>query len=181
MSNYDSQIKSLYEDVLAQYHQLCSVEHPFELQIFRNEAQAGRKYANLLHDMPNIRTGLASKAAITAKLKNFRWKHSEDHFHSRQRGGEVLVRYIKKCFGARTEPEFEYVKKIVDKYRQFQIVTKQENHKLSKIMQPGLSSKQAYKEGGVELFEAEELFGKRGRHSDEWKTQMRKKYANLIR
>lgn len=181
MSNYDTQLKSLYEDVLAQYQQLCSVEHPFELQIFKNEAQAGRKYANLLHDMPNIRTGLASKAAISTKLKNFRWKHSEDHFHSRQRGGEAIVQYIKKCFGAQTEPELTCIKKIVDKYRRVHIVTKQENNKLSKIMEPGISPKQAYKQGGVQLLEAEELFTKRGRHSDEWKTLMRRKYAKLLR
>jgi hypothetical protein len=181
MTNYDSLLKSLYEDILAQYHHLCSTEHPFDLQIFKNESQAGRKYANMLHDMPNIRTGMASKKAILEKIKNHQWKHSEDHFNSRQRGGEAIVKYIKKCFGAHKEPDFNYIKKIVDKHRQVHIVTKEENHKLSKIMEPGKSPEKAYEEGGVELFEASELFGKRGRRTNEWKAKIRKHYAEILK
>ncbi len=135
----------------------------------------------MIHDMPNVWTGMASQSAIKAKLKNVKFRHSEDHFHSRQRGGEAIVTLILKTFGQGRSPTYEEVQEIVDKYCHVHYVTKEENHKLKHIMEEGKTWEQAYDEGGVLITDASALFGKRGRHSEEWKQQMQKKFARFLK
>lgn len=176
MSNYDGKLRKAFEAIEAQYTYLITHPTPEQLVVFKDIVGSGRDYANMIHDMPNVWTGLASQAAIAGKLADPKFRFSEDHYHSRQRGGEEIVRLIIKCYQKKTKPKFSTVKKIIDKYCHVHYVTKEENNRLKHTMEPGKTWEQAYKECGVLLTDARELFGKRGRHSEVWKQEMHDKF-----
>ncbi len=180
MSKYDDKLRKAFESVQAYSQWLPTQDKPLESAIFTNPKSVGRDYANMIHDMPSDWTGMASQSAIKNKLAGNKIKHSEDHFYSRQRGGEQIVRLIKKRYREGRSPTFEEVKIIFNKYRHVHYVTKQENNKLKHIMAPGKSWREAYEEAGVILTKARPLFGKRGRHSEEWNAEMQAKYKPFL-
>ena len=181
MSNYDTKLRKVFESVESHSQYLLRHEKPLERVLFEDFKGVGRDYANMIHDMPNVWTSLASQTAIRNKLADVKSRHSEDHYYSRQRGGEEIVTLILSTFGQGRSPTFDEVKIIIEKYRHVHYVTKEENHTLKHIMEPGKQWEDAYVEAGVLLTEAQELFGKKGRHSDEWKSQMEKKYKIFLK
>jgi hypothetical protein len=181
MSNYETKLRKVFESVESHSQYLLRHERPLERVLFEDFKGVGRDYANMIHDMPSVWTGKASQTAIKKKLHSAKFRHSEDHYHSRQRGGEEIVTLILATFGEGRSPTFEEVKTIVDKYCHVHYVTKEENNKLKHIMEPGKQWEQAYHEAGVLLADARELFGKRGRHSSEWKEKMEKKFKAFLK
>lgn len=180
MSNYERKLRKVFEQVESQYLYLISHKDPHSTSLLTDIAGSGRDYANMIHDMPNVWTGKASHQAILRKLSNSKFRHSEDHYHSRQRGGEEIVKLIIACYKSKRKPSRREIKAIIDKYCQVHYVTKEENHKLKYTMEPNKTWEQAYKECDVKLVDARELFGKRGRHSEAWKQEMREKFQSII-
>lgn len=181
MSNYDTKLRKVFQSVESHSHYLLRHKKPLECVLFQDFKGVGRDYANMIHDIPSVWSGLASQSAIRNKLNNVKSKHSEDHFYSRQRGGEEIVTLILKTFGQGRSPTFEEVRAIIDKYCHVHYVTREENNILKHIMEPGMRWKQAYSQAGVLLVNAKELFGKRGRRSEEWKKQMQVQYKLFLK
>ena len=181
MSNYETKLRKVFESVESHSQYLLRHDRPLERVLFEDFKGVGRDYANMIHDIPSVWTGMASQTAIRNKLKNVKARHSEDHFHSRQRGGEEIVSLILSTFGQGRSPTFEEVEAIISKYRHVHYVTKQENHTLKHIMEPGKQWEDAYAEAGVLLANARELFGKKGRHSEEWNLEMEKKFKAFLK
>lgn len=173
-----------YEDKLQKIFEVCEdtvagllkAKKPFERKIFQNPSGYARMFANDIHDMSTIWTGYASVAAVQKKLKDPTYKYTKDHFRSRQRGGEKLVRLMLRRFGEGKCPTFEEVKKIVDRYREVHYVTSEENNKLKNLMDVPCTHKQAYEQANIQIMTATDLFGKRGRQSQAWKDAMALKY-----
>lgn len=180
MSNYDTKLRKVFESVESHSQYLLSHETPLTRVLFEDIRGVGRDYANMIHDIPNVWTGLASQAAIRAKLNDVKFRHSEDHYMSRQRGGEELVQLILTRFGDGISPSLDEVEKIIQRYRRVHYVTKDENNTLKHIMEPGKEWQVAYSEAGVLLTDARDLFTRRGRHSEVWKNDMNTKYKTFL-
>lgn len=174
--SYDVKLRKIFEVCEDTVAGLLKAKKPFERKVFTDPSSYARMFANDIHDMSTIWTGYASPACVQKKLKTPSYKPTKDHFHSRQRGGERLVRLMIKCFGEGKLPPFEEVKKIVDKYREVHYVTAQENNRLKHLMVVPCTHKQAYEQAKIEVILAKDLFGKRGRQSKAWKEAMQQKY-----
>lgn len=174
-----------YEDKLRKIVEVCTntvagllkAKKPFETEIFQNPGGYARTFANEIHDMSTIWTGYASLSAILRKLRTPTYKPTKDHFHSRQRGGEELVKLMKASYGQGVLPEPKAIQAIVDKYREVHYVTAQENNKLKHLMDVPCTHKQAYSQAKINIRLAKDLFGKRGRKSKSWKEEMLAKYG----
>jgi hypothetical protein len=174
--SYEDKLRKIYEVCEDTVAGLLKANKPFERKVFENPSSYARMFANDIHDMPVIWTGYASAAAVQKKIKDSKYKPTKDHFHSRQRGGQKLVRLMIKYFGKGELPPFAEVKKIVDKYREVHYITSQENNKLKHLMDVPCTHKQAYEQAKIEILKAEDLFTKRGRQSQAWKDAMKEKY-----
>jgi hypothetical protein len=153
-----------------------------EHRIFQPEGteEYGRNFGNIIHDMPAVWSGKASRSAILSKLDNPKFEISEDHYHSRQRCGEELARLIKSAFGQGRAPREVDILKIIDKARRVHYVLKEENQTLRKFMAQQMTPTQAYKAAKVELHDAKELFSNKGRPSQAFKAKMEKKFRNPL-
>lgn len=176
--SYEDKLRKIFEVCEDTVAGLLKAKKPFERKVFTNPSSYARMFANDIHDMSTIWTGYASTAAVQRKLKDPSYKPTKDHFHSRQRGGELLVRLMLECYGQGKLPAFTDIKKIVDKYREVHYVTAEENNKLKNLMVVPCTHKQAYSQAKIKIIHAEELFGKKGRKSKVWQEQMRSKYKN---
>jgi len=174
--SYEDKLRKLFEVCEDTVAGLLKAKKPFDRKIFTNPSSYARLFANEIHDMSVIWTGYASRSAVLKKLKDPKYKPTKDHFHSRQRGGEKLVRLMLKRFGEGKLPGFDEVKAIVDKYREVHYVTSQENNKLKNLMDVPCTHKQAYEQAQIEIIQAKDLFGKRGRQSEAWRQKMLDKY-----
>jgi hypothetical protein len=175
--SYEDKLRKIYEVCEDTVAGLLKSKSPFTRKVFTNPSSYARMFANDIHDMSTIWTGYASHACVRKKLRDPAYKPTKDHFHSRQRGGEKLVRLMLKRYGEGVLPSFEEVKKIVDKYREVHYVTAEENNKLKNLMNIPCTHKQAYEQAKIEVVHAKELFGKRGRQSQAWKEEMQNKYG----
>lgn len=174
--SYDDKLRKIFEVCEDTVAGLLKAKKPFERKVFTNPSSYARMFANDIHDMSTIWTGYASHAAVQNKLKQGSYKPTKDHFHSRQRGGERLVRLMLKRYGEGNIPSFDEVQRIVDKYREVHYVTTEENNKLKNLMNVPCTHKQAYEQADIRIIKAADLFGKRGRQSKVWKEAMAIKY-----
>jgi len=174
--SYETKLRKIVEVCENTVAGLLKAKKPFEKELFLNPSGYARTFANEIHDMPTIWTGFASHTAVQRKLKNPKYKPTKDHFHSRQRGGDELVRLMVKCYGDGKLPQFEAIKAIVDKYREVHYVTAQENNKLKHLMNVPCTHKEAYRQAEIKVISVKDLFGKRGRQSKAWRAQMIAKY-----
>jgi hypothetical protein len=179
--SYEDKLRKIYEVCEDTVAGLLKSKNPFSRKIFQNPSGYARMFANDIHDMSTTWTGFASHAAVLKKLKDPTYKPTKDHYRSRQRGGEKLVRLLLKRFGAGQMPTFEEVQKIVDRYREVHYVTKEENNKLKHLMDVPCTHKQAYEQANIHIIHATDLFGTRGRRSVSWKEDMEKKYKKLAK
>ncbi len=138
-----------------------------------------RMFGQLLYEAPSIHTGKVSLRLVEQKLKDFSTKPCRDHHHSRQNGGLALVRLIDRAISQGIDPTKHHVRSIALQYCQVHFTTKQENTALRQH-QKKCSSDAAYRRCGVVLIDARELFTHKGRHNNQWKESMRKKYQPIV-
>lgn len=174
--SYDDKLRKIFEVCEDTVAGLLKSKSPFSRKVFTNPSSYARMFANDIHDMSTIWTGYASASCVQNKLKDPAYKQTKDHFHSRQRGGELLVRLMLKRYGEGKMPSFGEVKKIVDKYREVHYVTADENNKLKNLMNVPCTHKQAYEQADIRIIVARDLFGKKGRKSKIWQEAMSRKY-----
>lgn len=175
--SYDDKLRKIFEVCEDTVAGLLKSKKPFERKVFTNPSSYARMFANDIHDMSTIWTGYASHVCVQKKLKTPSYKPTKDHFHSRQRGGEELVRLMQKRYGEGKIPTFTEVQNIVDKYREVHYVTAGENNKLKNLMNVPCTHKEAYAQAKIKIRLAKDLFGKRGRQSKTWREEMLDKYS----
>ncbi len=179
--SYERKRDNLFNTIQDKSHRLLTTKDALlKNPIFTDEGlrDLGRDFSNAIHDMPHVWSGSASIAAIKTKIRNSKYKPSRDHFHSRQRCGEELVKLIISCFGEARAPTLKEVEEILDRARQVHYVTEKENQNARPHMAKLMTHKQAYKAAGIILrHNTEDLFSKRGPKTKQWKEEMRKKYG----
>lgn len=178
---YERKRDNLFNNIKDKSHRLLTTKKEAVLNpIFTDEGlrDLGRDFSNAIHDMPTLWSGSASIAAIKAKLRNPKYKPSKDHYHSRQRCGEELVRLILSCYGNNRSPTLKEVEEILNKARQVHYVTEKENQSARPHMAQQLTHKQAYKAAGIILkHKTQDLFSKKGPKTKQWKDAMVDKYG----
>lgn len=179
--SYERKRDNLFNTIQDKSHRLLTTKQALvKNTIFTEDGirDLGRDFSNAIHDMPPIWSGSASISAIHCKLRNYKYKPSRDHYHSRQRCGEELVKLIKYCYGDNRSPTLEEVETILNRARRVHYVTERENQKARTFMAKMLTHKQAYNAAGILLkHNTQDLFGKRGPKSKAWKAQMTQKYG----
>lgn len=138
-----------------------------------------RMLGQILYEAPKLHTGMVSLRLIEQKLKDFGTKPCLEHHHSRQKGGQALVRLIDRAIDTNQLPTKDEVRKIALQYCQVHYTTADENAMLRKH-QRKCSSEAAYRRSNIQLIEARDLFTHKGRHPEQWKKQMRDKYQPAV-
>lgn len=179
---YERKLQTLLTNVDDTAHRLLTDEDWSKHRIFQTEGpeEYGRTFGNLIHDMPNVWSGKASRSAIKSKIADPKFEYSADHYYSRQRCGEEIARLIMSAFGQGRKPHKNEILKIIDKARKVHYVLKEENQALRKFMAAKMTWTQAYNAAGVELVDARDVFGTKGRRAKGWKEKMEKKYQNPL-
>jgi hypothetical protein len=179
---YERKLYSLLTLIEDTTHKLLTDDHPLEHRIFQPEGteEYGRNFGNIIHDMPAVWSGYASRSAIISKLDNLNFEISQDHYNSRQRCGEELAQLIMSAFGKNCKPFESDIIKIINKARRVHYVLKEENQILRKFMAEQMTPSQAYKAANITLFKAKELFTHKGRPSKAFKIKMENKFRNPL-
>lgn len=138
-----------------------------------------RMLGQLLYEAPKIHTGMVSVRLLEQKLQDFKTKPCLEHHHSRQRGGDALVRLVERSVATKTPPTEQQVMDILLVYCQVHYTTTQENATLRKH-QRRCMSEAAYRRARIDLVHAPELFAKKGRHTAAWKAAMIEKYQPVL-
>lgn len=137
-----------------------------------------RNFGNMIHDMPVIWSGSASKAAIDNKIRNSKYKPSKDHYNSRQRCGNEIVETIITCYGNLTPPTLRQIEMILNRARRVHYVTERENQRARTFMAKNVTPMQAYKSAGIKLVHhTQDLFSRKGRRSVQYKRDIKRKYG----
>lgn len=148
-------------------------------ELKRNKPIFVRMFGQLLYEAPKLHTGMVSIRLIEQKLNDFGTKVCLEHHHSRQRGGEALVALVEAALQTGVNPSKQQVLDIALIHCQVHYTTAEENEQLRKH-QRKCSSEAAYRRANIQLTDARDLFTKKGRHSAEWKQQMRTKYQPIV-
>lgn len=148
-------------------------------QMLTNRGVYVRLFGQMLYEAPKIHTGYVSVRLIEQKLHNFSLHPCYEHFESRQKGGSALVTFVERAIRHGALPTKQAVYEVVHKHCQVHYTTAQENAALRKH-QRKCSSEAAYRRAGIRLVEARDLFAHKGRHSEQWKAEMREKYQPIV-
>jgi hypothetical protein len=148
-------------------------------QILTNRQIYVRLFGQMLYEAPKLHTGKVSIRLVEQKLLDFSTKVCHEHHQSRQKGGNALVVLIEDAVASGVMPTKEQVLAVTKLHCQVHYTTAYENAQLRKH-QRRCSSEAAYRRANIQLIEARDLFTKQGRHSAEWKQQMRDKYQPIV-
>jgi hypothetical protein len=172
----DKYVDAIHEILIDQIEGMRAQKHR---QLTVNRMIFIRLLGQMLYEAPKLHTGLVSIRLVEQKLKNFGTKGCLEHHQSRQKGGNALVDLIDRAITTGTNPSRQQVRDIALIYCQVHYTTAYENEQLRKH-QRKCSSEAAYRRANIQLIEARDLFTKKGRHSEEWKQQMRLKYQPVV-
>jgi hypothetical protein len=176
LQTLDKYIDAIHEILIDQIKGLRSNK---DRQLTVNRMIFIRLLGQMLYEAPKLHTGLVSIRLVEQKLSNFSIRGCLEHHQSRQKGGSALVDLIDKAVASGTNPTKQQVLDIALVYCQVHYTTAYENDQLRKH-QRKCSSEAAYRRANIQLIEARDLFTKKGRHSTEWKEQMRLKYQPIV-
>ncbi len=114
-----------------------------------------RMISNAIYEMSTIRSGLISKEAIRACLEGRQKKPTEEHYFSRQEGGESIIRYVEQQRKEKLPLDFAHIKQLVDRFRNVHLVSTEENRKLDTFLRKNKNYhgqwEKTYEAVGIEL------------------------------
>lgn len=177
LQTLDKYVNAIHEMLMDQINGVRNA--PGSRQIKSSRAIYVRMFGQLLYEAPKLHTGLVSIRLVEQKLKDFSSRYCLEHHHSRQRGGDALVALFETAIATGIDPTKKQVRDIALIYCQVHYTTAYENEQLRKH-QRKCTSEAAYRRANIQLVEARELFTQKGRHSKEWKQQMREKYGPIV-
>lgn len=175
LQTLDKYVDAIHEMLVDQVNGLLTGSNR---QINKSRSLYVRMFGQVLYEAPKLFTGQASIAMVDRKLHDFSAKPCPEHYLSRQRGGEALVDLVHISTLTHQPPSRVLVQNIVLTYCAVHYTTPEENAAL-KLFQSKHHDEAAYKEAGIVLVEARDLFTKRG-HSAAWKQQMINKYSPIV-
>lgn len=114
-----------------------------------------RMIGNAIYEMSTVHSGLISKGAVRACLYKQQKKPTQDHYFSRQEGGETIVQYVEQQRKNHNKLDFLEIKKLVDRFRSVHLVSAEENKKLDGFLRKNRHCRtqweDAYRAVGIEL------------------------------
>lgn len=176
LQTLDRHVDTIHEMMMTQVMSQ-SLRHPAR-QLYLNRQLFVRMFSQLLYEAPKLFTGQVSINMVDRKLHDFKAKPCPEHYLSRQKGGEEIVRMIEDAILCDYEPMRSLVYNIVLTYCAVHYTTPEENATLKRFQRLH-HDESAYREAGIVLIPARDLFTKRG-HSDSWKEDMIRKYAPIV-